>query len=90
MAERFRKKPVVVEAMQYRVGNLIEVVAFLGDQQFEPGIRGFTIKTLEGDMLAEPGDWIIKEPFPSADRRFYPCKPDRFEQTYEPVEAPRG
>lgn len=44
-------------------------------------------------MLAEPGDWIIREPFPTDDRRFYPCKPEQFAATYEPAEplpAPEG
>lgn len=39
------------------------------------------IMTLEGDMLASPGDWIIK----GVQGEFYPCKPDIFEATYEPV-----
>ncbi|TFI30119.1 hypothetical protein [Streptomyces sp. 4R-3d] len=45
------------------------------------------IPTLEGDMAASVGDWIIREPFPTNDRLFYPCKPDIFAATYEPVEA---
>ena len=40
-----------------------------------------TIKTLEGDMTANVGDYIIK----GVKGEFYPCKPDIFEQTYEPV-----
>ena len=41
------------------------------------------IPTLEGDMEARPGDWIIK----GVAGEFYPCKPDIFEQTYEPVDG---
>jgi hypothetical protein len=46
------------------------------------------IHTKEGTMRAEIGDWIIKEPFATADRQFYPCKPDIFAATYEPVDEP--
>ena len=42
-----------------------------------------TIKTLEGDMKAQPGDWIIT----GVKGEQYPCKPDIFELTYEPVEV---
>ena len=45
------------------------------------------IKTNEGVMTCYPYDYIIKEPFPTSDRRFYPCKPDIFEQTYEEVKG---
>lgn len=41
------------------------------------------IHTLEGDMVARPGDWIIT----GIKGERYPCKPDIFEATYEPVEA---
>lgn len=41
---------------------------------------GLLIQTLEGDMLADPGDWIIR----GVKGEFYPCKPDIFEATYEP------
>jgi hypothetical protein len=40
-------------------------------------------------MMVAPGDWVIKEPFPTDDRRFYPCKPEIFEQTYEEVKEER-
>lgn len=42
---------------------------------------GFKIKTLEGEMTASVGDWIIK----GIKGEFYPCKPDIFEATYEPA-----
>lgn len=41
------------------------------------------IKTLEGDMYADPGDWIIT----GVNGETYPCKPDIFEKTYEAVES---
>jgi hypothetical protein len=40
------------------------------------------ISTLEGDLRASPGDWIIR----GVKGEFYPCKPDIFAATYEPVE----
>lgn len=42
------------------------------------------IKTLEGEMMADPGDWIIK----GIKGELYPCKPDIFAATYEPVDTP--
>lgn len=44
---------------------------------------GLLIPTLEGEMLAVEGDWIIK----GIEGEFYPCKPGIFEKTYEPVES---
>lgn len=48
---------------------------------------GLAIETLEGTMIAEPGDWIIREPFAMDGRKFYPCKPRIFEATYEPADV---
>jgi len=50
-------------------------------------VGNLIIKTLEGEMLASVGDYVIKEPFPTSDRVFYPCKPDIFEMTYDIVEG---
>jgi hypothetical protein len=44
------------------------------------------IKTKEGEMKADIGDYVIKEPFSTDDRKFYPCKPDIFEKTYDLIE----
>lgn len=54
---------------------------------FEDAVDGpcLVIRTLEGEMKAKPGDWIIREPFATDDRKFYPCKPDIFAATYEAV-----
>jgi hypothetical protein len=79
---KFRKKPVVIEAMQYIYAkNSKECEVFC------PAIRytetgGMLIPTLEGDHLVSPNDWIIK----GVKGEYYPCKPDVFEMTYEPVE----
>jgi len=89
---KYRKKPVVIEA--FRLGDewpdwwaekvTAEVVTtFNYDQGAVRGGPDYAIiKTLEGRMRAERGDWIIK----GIKGEIYPCKPDIFEATYEPVE----
>lgn len=84
---KYRKKPVVIEAVQIRGGYTKEIKEFLGDFPHEwDGSLGLKIATLEGVMVGSQFDWIIKEPFATEDRRFYPCKPDIFDATYEAVE----
>lgn len=78
---RYRKKPVEIEAVQFNGTNHVEVAEFLAGSDFEPGIHGIVINTLEGSMSAAPGDWVIK----GVKGEFYPCKPDIFEATYEEV-----
>lgn len=81
---KYRKKPVVIEAVQWIGENLDEVLAFCPTAGcFKKGIEtvGVIIPTLEGDHLARVGDYIIK----GVKGEFYPCKPDIFEQTYEEV-----
>lgn len=81
---RFRKKPVVIEARKvgdppYKVlavwcgGNVIR------DSSGKP--VAIEIPTLEGVMMAQRGDWVIK----GIAGEFYPCKPNIFEATYEAV-----
>jgi hypothetical protein len=88
----FRKKPVVIEAMQFGGDNAPAVLFWLGQYQRAPGPRlGYVnefgvllIRTLEsgdGHHIAAPGDWIIR----GVKGEFYPCKPDIFEATYEPA-----
>lgn len=80
---KFRKKPVVIEA--FMLGLHQEPNWF----NSHPGVKRFpkdhhsdyVIKTLEGEMTATIGDWIIK----GVKGEIYPCKPDIFEMTYEPV-----
>ena len=86
----FRKKPVVIEAIKWTGKNADEVQAFLhnGHKHAAHGwVKGryVEIGTLEGLMVASIGDWIIK----GVKDEFYPCKPDIFEQTYEPVPVSR-
>lgn len=80
---KYRKKPVVIEAVQWDGGNLSEIATLGGARTYEQDFtsNGLVIKTLEGNMTAKPGDWIIK----GVKGELYPCKPDIFEQTYEPV-----
>jgi len=99
---KWRKKPVVVEAFRMRIDprpdwfqgevtkNIIthQVVEIgHGHNPFEFSKTYYIIKTREGEMTGDYGDYIIKEPFPTADRKIYPCKPDIFHMTYEPAEV---
>ena len=79
---RYRKKPVVIEAVQYD-GTF--PLAFLGpDEKVRHGGDGkLVIQTLEGAMTAQVGDWIIR----GIGGELYPCKPDIFAATYEPAET---
>lgn len=78
---RFRKKPVVIEAVQYD-GTLMSVEKLDGLECSQTLTSDtIQIETLEGTMTANPGDWIIR----GVKGEFYPCKPDIFEATYEPT-----
>lgn len=88
---KFRKKPVVIEAIQFDNLNYEEIEQFVGkelkkdvhDAAYQAGAGApqmtLIIPTLEGEHIASPGDWIIK----GVKGEFYPCKPDIFEATYE-------
>lgn len=81
MPTKYRKKPVVIEAVKWKGTNIKELYAFAGDNYyFKDGV--LFIKTLEGELTASIGDYIIK----GVNGEFYPCKPDIFEKTYEVVE----
>lgn len=87
---KYRKKPVEVEAIQWHENSMLigDVTKYFG------GIKGMGatsigrkggklfIRTLEGDMTVNDGDYIIK----GVKGELYPCKPDIFEQTYEKVD----
>jgi hypothetical protein len=83
-AGSFRKKPVEIRAIQYVGIHTDEIKEFMGDQpyEFDPG-AGIRIATLEGVMLAEPYDWIIR----GVAGELYPCKPAIFQATYESAAA---
>lgn len=81
---KVRKKPVVVEARQFTDRpSAFEIASWCGGAVFTYGAKGMTgiqIPTLEGEMVASQGDWIIQ----GVQGEFYPCKPDIFAATYEP------
>ena len=92
MIQKYRKKPVVIEAVQWVSSNIAEVEDFVGKNLktewiggagYEAGVTppliDLIIPTLEGDMRASYGDYIIK----GVNGEFYPCKPDIFKKTYE-------
>ncbi len=84
---KFRKKPVVIEAEQWS-GSADQANHFLGenygqDWEYDPTTSSILIPTLEGQMRAHVGDWIIR----GVQGEFYPCRPDIFEETYEAVNA---
>ena len=81
---RFRKKPVVIDAEQYRRDgdNPFGVVCLArcnGRERFGEA----HIHTLEGEHIVSKGDWIIT----GVKGEHYPCKPDIFDATYEPVDV---
>ncbi len=85
---QYRKKPVVIEAVQWdgtnqgAIANFMNVFIRTKTSPEEGNPSGkITIETLEGDMIASVGDFIIK----GVQGEFYPCKPDIFEKTYEKV-----
>lgn len=98
-AFKFRKQPVVIEAYQWKEGDGLNLrgngwpqwlVAAArsgkdGEEQIvTQSFEGYaTIKTLEGEMRADVGDWIIR----GVKGELYPCKPDIFAATYEPADA---
>ena len=80
---KFRKKPVVIEAVQWKGDNAEEILKFTNaNEEKSMAFPSYImIRTLEGDMNANKGDWIIK----GVKGEFYQCKPDIFEETYEKV-----
>ena len=74
---KYRKKPVVIDAVQF-TGDIFVHPAIMrapGDNELP------YIETLEGKMIVRDGDWIIT----GIKGEAYPCKPDIFEASYEPV-----
>ena len=79
---KFRKKPVVIEAEKYDGDTTHLSYEFGTAISRSRGGGSCFISTLEGEMECKPGDFIIK----GIAGEFYPCKPDIFAATYEPVE----
>jgi len=88
---QYRKKPVVIEAIQLTESNANDINDFVGSNcrkhysndfpDENTPYTGLYIQTLEGVMLASIGDFVIK----GVNGEFYPCKPDIFEKTYDKV-----
>jgi len=84
---KYRKKPVVIDAVQWR-GDITDIIGLFGGSTTEAveqnlGDPALLIPTLEGTMRAEVGDWIIR----GVQGELYPCKPDIFAATYEQVQS---
>lgn len=84
---KYRKKPVVIEAVQWFEGMEIDGVkdrAQLSEKWLDKTVDDgrYYIETLEGDHTVSNGDWVIT----GVKGEKYPCKPDVFEMTYEKVE----
>jgi len=90
---KYRKKPIVVDAIEWTGDNLLLITRFTG--QIVPNTEthwddyvdlinreGLKIYTLEGSHMANIGDMIIK----GVQGEFYPCKPNIFAKTYEAIE----
>ena len=95
---KYRKKPIIIDAIQYSGLNIDEIKNFTNkncnieiyDTGYQanvtPPLVKITIHTLEGDLNVTKDDYIIK----GIKGEFYPCKPDIFEQTYEPIAESEG
>ena len=85
---KFRKKPVVIDAWLWDESKktFAEIgcnnMAHEGNQTKPDLMRSLRIETLEGTMSVDKGDYIIK----GIKGEFYPCKPDIFKATYDPVD----
>ena len=83
---KFRKKPVVIEAMQFTNATKDQCHNWVSCNRFADfdatGNPTLIISTLEGDMTVSLGDWIIR----GIKGEFYPCKDAIFTETYERVE----
>lgn len=80
---RYRKKPVIVDAVRWNSKNYFDVIRLTGRKDirfFDDG--SCIIPTLEGSVVAQKGDYIIK----GVRGECYPCKPDIFTETYELVD----
>ena len=88
--QKFVKKPVVIEAIQYDGANITEIETFVRGKlptimTSDLGAQ-LVISTLEGDMKVTKGDYIIK----GIKGEFYPCKPDIFKQSYNMIKENNG
>lgn len=87
---KYRRKPLVVEARQVTYHNRFEIAEWCGGTAAEAAPSGLiydagllSIETREGTMWANDGDFVVQEPNPTDDRRFYPVKGAIFLDGYE-------
>lgn len=80
MIKKYKKKPVIIEAIQWNGENLFEIQRFMRSTVVNNGLV-LIIPTLEGNKHASLNDYIIK----GVNGEFYPCKPYIFAKTYEEV-----
>lgn len=81
---KFKKKPVVIDATNNdNPFNVMKWAAQFEDNELHWRVEGdnIIIPTLEGEMVANKGDWVIR----GVAGEYYPCKPDIFAATYEPA-----
>lgn len=91
LARKYVKRPVIIEALQFDGNNQQRILEFIGggaeaEPSFttdDPPVPILLVRTLEGVMRGDVGDWIIK----GVKGEFYPCKPDIFEESYELAEG---
>lgn len=89
---KFRKKPIVIEAVHYIGGGNMEPRGAVpewiwrafsdGTLRATNGMDPLLVETVEGPLTVSPGDWIIQ----GVQGELYPCKPDIFDATYDQVE----
>lgn len=82
MIEKFVKKPIIIEDIKYDGTNKVEIQEFMDRYLDDTQDNQLKIETLEGVMLANIGDYIIK----GVTGEFYPCKPDIFAKTYDKID----
>jgi len=78
--KNYTKKPVTIQAVQFNGENIQEIIDFVGQDNISADdVMGWSIKTLEGNMLISHGDYVIR----GIKGEFYPCKEDIFNMTYD-------
>jgi hypothetical protein len=83
--QKFESVKVTISAVQYTGDNAKEIFAFAG--AVVELRNALYINTKEGEMHVSPNDWVVKEPFPTGDRDFYPVKAEIFAKRYRKAGA---
>jgi hypothetical protein len=82
MVKSYRKRPVVIKAVQFTGDNIGQVLDFTENKiKYDPKSNEYCCETLEGFLHISKNDFIIK----GVNGEFYPCKPDIFEKSYEEI-----